>query len=44
MAKKARRIIRTMSRQEREEYRQLAERIDREEQDEIVAKGRQYKG
>jgi DNA-binding XRE family transcriptional regulator len=43
MAKKARRIIRTMSRQEREEYRQLAERIDREEKDEIVAKGRQYK-
>lgn len=43
MAKTARRIIRTMSRQEREEYRQLAEQIDREEKEEIIAKARQYK-
>ena len=40
MARKARRIIRTMSRQEREEYCQLADRIDREEKDEIIAKAR----
>jgi len=43
MVKKARRIIRNLSRQEREEYRELVERIEREEKDEIIAKARRYK-
>lgn len=43
MSNQARRVVRTLSLEEREKYRQLAEQIDREEKDEIVAKARQYK-
>lgn len=43
MPKKSRRIVRTLSPEEREKYRQLAEQIDREEKDEIIAKARQYR-
>jgi DNA-binding XRE family transcriptional regulator len=43
MVKKPRRVVRRLSRKQREEYRQLAEQIDREEKDEIIAKARQYK-
>lgn len=43
MPKKANRIVREMSQEDREQYRRLAEQIDREEKDEIVAKARQYK-
>jgi DNA-binding XRE family transcriptional regulator len=43
MAKRARRIERDLSREEREEYSRLAQQIDREEKDEILARARRYK-
>lgn len=43
MAKKARRISGQLRPEERQRFRRLAEKIDREEKEEIVAKARQYK-
>jgi ABC-type phosphate transport system auxiliary subunit len=43
MASKARRVVRQLDARQKEEYRQLAERIDREEGDEIVAKAQRFK-
>lgn len=43
MGKKARRLIRELTPEEREKYRRLAAQIDKDEKDEIVEKARQYK-
>lgn len=43
MAKKSRPIERRLTPQQHERYRRLAEQIDREEKEEIIAKARQYK-
>jgi DNA-binding XRE family transcriptional regulator len=43
MTRKSRRIVRPLNDEEKATYQQLAQRIDREERDEIVAKARQVK-
>jgi len=43
MAKKSQHTDRTLSATQREQYRNLAEQIDREEKEEILTQGRKYK-